>query len=320
MALEEPKLAAEEEEVTSGGGGDDGTQRTDVTGDHKRDDAPDYYKRPKFKRNIIPFDTEDLSVRVIRERFLIPNQVKEDSAAAKAGLKLGDQIVTINGADASAMRLATAESVIKQAGEQLQLVVTKDDEEAKDPHSPAAVKAVEAAQEPAKPKETREVRFAPEETDDGTDAANNPHAPRHKPSSDAEREHWIQPPERKVWHPIVWQQPPPPIPPDVYGKDAPHQQLIINIRRLLIATKSKPEERQKHIEHMMLSLPSGPRPRSDEDEDEEPPKPVPKPKKKKSRKGGKGGRKRTESETSEDSITHTLSVSAVAAKTILEEP
>lgn len=223
-------------------------------------------------------------------------QVKEGSAAAKAGLKLGDQIVTINGADASAMRLATAESVIKQAADQLQLVVTKDEEETKDPHSPAA----DAEQ---KPKETREITFAGNDPNDGSDVTNNPHAPKHKPSDDAEREHWIQPPERKVWHPIVWQQPPPPIPPDVYGKDAPHQRLIKNIRRLLVETKAKPEERQKHIEHMMLSLPSGPRPKSDDDEEEEP-KPVPKPKKKKrSKKNGKG-RKRTESETSDDSISH----------------
>lgn len=241
-------------------------------------------------------------------------QVKEDSAAAKAGLKLGDEIVTINGADASAMRLATAESVIKQAGEQLQLVVTKGEEEVKDPNAPAA------DAEPKPKPETREVTFAGNDPNDGSDVTNNPHAPKHKPSDDADRENWIQPPERKVWHPIVWQQPPPPIPPDVYGKDAPHQRLIHNIRRLLVETKSKPEERQKHIEHMMLSLPSGPRPKSDEDEEEEP-KPVPKPKKKKkkNKKNGKG-RKRTESETSEDSLTHTLSVLATQAKTILEEP
>lgn len=311
MALEEPKLADEE-----GPSGDDVTATSDgETGPgtgHKRDDAPDYYKRPKFRRNIIPFGTEDLSVRVIRERFLIPDQVKEDSAAAKAGLKLGDEIVTINGADASAMRLATAESVIKQAGEQLQLVVTKGEEEVKDPNAPAA------DAEPKPKPETREVTFAGNDPNDGSDVTNNPHAPKHKPSDDADRENWIQPPERKVWHPIVWQQPPPPIPPDVYGKDAPHQRLIHNIRRLLVETKSKPEERQKHIEHMMLSLPSGPRPKSDEDEEEEP-KPVPKPKKKK-KKNKKNGRKRTESETSEDSLTHTLSVLATQAKTILEEP
>lgn len=306
MALEEPKLADGQEETP----GEDATT-TETGTDLKRDDAPDYYKRPKFRRNIIPFGTEDLSVRVIRERFLIPNQVKEGSAAAKAGLKLGDQIVTINGADASAMRLATAESVIKQAGDQLQLVVTKDEDDAKDPHSPAA---------DAKAKETREITFAGNDPNDGSDVTNNPHAPRHRrPSTDVEREHWIQPPERKVWHPIVWQQPPPPIPPDVYGKDAPHQRLIQNIRRLLVDTKSKPEERQKHIEHMMLSLPSGPRPKSDEDEEEEP-KPVPKPKKKKrSKKNGKG-RKRTDSETSDDSISHKISVSATRSKTILEEP
>lgn len=277
MALEEPKLAP----GASGEEGDDGGRPS------KRDDAPDYYKRPKFRRNIIPFETDDLSVRVIRERFLIPNQVKEGSPAAKAGLKLGDQIVTINGADASAMRLATAESVIKQAGEQLHLVVTKDDEE--------------AAKNPEKPKETREVKFAVDE--DTRDEATNPSAPKIK--SNEGRENWIQPPERKVWHPIVWQQPPPPIPPDVYGKDAPHQQLIANIRRLLTETAKKPEEQKKYIDRMMLSLPTGSRPKNafDDDWDEEPePEPKPKPKKKKAKKGKKKVvvRERTESETSED--------------------
>ncbi|XP_062533145.1 PDZ and LIM domain protein 2 isoform X2 [Armigeres subalbatus] len=91
-------------------------------------------------------------------------QVKENSPAAKAGLNLGDQIVTINGADASAMRLATAESVIKQAGEQLQLVVTKDDEE--------------AAKLSNKPRETHEIKFANDE--DNRDEVTNPPAPKIK--------------------------------------------------------------------------------------------------------------------------------------------
>lgn len=231
-------------------------------------------------------------------------QVKENSPAAKAGLNLGDQIVTINGADASAMRLATAESVIKQAGEQLQLVVTKDDEE--------------AAKLSNKTRETHEIKFANDE--DNRDEVTNPPAPKIK--SNEGREDWIQPPERKVWHPIVWQQPPPPIPPDVYGKDAPHQQLIRNIRRLLTETAKKPEERQKHIERMMLSLPTGPRPKTDdEDWDEEPPKPAPKPKKKKSKAKRKVVvRKRTDSETSEDSLSQDMmSTPAAAVEPIPEE-
>lgn len=231
-------------------------------------------------------------------------QVKESSPAAKAGLKLGDQIVTINGADASAMRLATAESVIKQAGEQLQLVVAKDDEE--------------SSKLSNKPRETHEIKFANNE--DPRDEVTNPPAPKHK--SNEGREDWIQPPERKVWHPIVWQQPPPPIPPDVFGKDAPHQQLIRNIRRLLTETAKKPEERQKHIEHMMLSLPTGPRPKTDdEDWDEEPPKPAPKPKKKKSKAKRKVVvRKRTDSDTSEDSLSQDyMSTPAAAAEPIPEE-
>lgn len=309
MALDEPKLAAATEESEQQQQYEDETGLDQDQRAAKRDDAPDYYKRPKFKRNIIPFETDDLSVRVIRERFLIPNQVKENSPAAKAGLNLGDQIVTINGADASAMRLATAESVIKQAGEQLQLVVAKDDEE--------------SAKNPEKPKETREIKFASNE--DERDESSNPSAPKQK--SNAGREDWIQPPERKVWHPIVWQQPPPPIPPDVYGKDAPHQQLIRNIRRLLTETAKNPEERQKHIERMMLSLPTGPKPKViDEWGDDEPeavPEP-PKPKKKKSKAKGKKKvvvRKRTESETTEeDSLSQdVMSTPAAAADPIPEE-
>ncbi|XP_053680621.1 membrane-associated guanylate kinase, WW and PDZ domain-containing protein 1-like [Anopheles nili] len=296
MALDEPKVApAGDQQVVDSNGTN-----------NKRDDAPDYYKQPKFKRNIIPFDTEDLSVRVIRERFLIPNQVSENSPAQKAGLKLGDQILKINGADASAMRLATAQSVIKQAGEQLQMIVAKDDEQNR------------AAEEQGKPKETREVKFVGNEEQPKADVTNKP-APN---VQNDERENWTQPPERKVWHPIVWQQPPPPIPPDLYGKDAPHQQLIANIRRLLTETAAKPEERQKHIERMMLSLPTGSR--REEDEEDLPPPPAPKPKKKKKNKGKAKAkvapRPRLDSETSEEGSTAEYAEEAMApAEPIPEE-
>ncbi|XP_055587304.1 uncharacterized protein LOC129739792 isoform X3 [Uranotaenia lowii] len=370
----------------------------------KRDDAPDYYKRPKFKRNIIPFETDDLSVRVIRERFLVPDQVKENSAAAKAGLKLGDEIVKINGADASAMRLATAESVIKQAGEQLQLVVANSEQqvvphppeyykwphqkhnvmpfevedlsvqvirdrflipeqiswhspkvaktgpiqdllefndqeaalmmsesagpmgpvssgEAPPPSGPEAIKDdEEAPKDPEKPKETREITFAGNENKE--DLVTNPSAPKHKP--DEGRENWIQPPERKVWHPIVWQQPPPPIPPEQVGKEKRHMQLITNIRRLLSETSAKPDEFNKHIERMMLALPSGSRPVTVDEDDwdaepiPEPEPPKPKTKKKKTKKVKKVIRKRTESETSEDSVSQDVSA-AVESEPIPEE-
>uniref|UniRef100_A0AAG5CNP3 PDZ domain-containing protein n=1 Tax=Anopheles atroparvus TaxID=41427 RepID=A0AAG5CNP3_ANOAO len=237
-------------------------------------------------------------------------QVTEGSPAQKAGLKLGDQILQINGADASAMRLATAQNVIKQAGEQLQMIVAKDDEENR------------AAEEQGKPKETRDVKFVGNEEQPKPDVTNKP-APKPK---DDERENWTQPPERKVWHPIVWQQPPPPIPPDLYGKDAPHQQLIANIRRLLLETSAKPEERQKHIERMMLSLPTGSRRNEDDEDAEEQPKPAPKPKKKKKGKGKVGTkaaaapRPRLDSETSEDDGTVSEATSAVApAEPIPEE-
>ncbi|XP_058058056.1 PDZ and LIM domain protein 7-like isoform X2 [Anopheles bellator] len=232
-------------------------------------------------------------------------QVSEGSPAQKAGLQLGDQVLKINGADASAMRLATAQSVIKQAGEQLQMIVAKDNEENR------------KAEEQGKPKETTEVKFIGNEQEPEADVTNKP-AP--KPKTD-DRENWTQPPERKVWHPIVWQQPPPPIPPDLYGKDAPHQQLIANIRRLLTETRSKPQEQLRHIERMMLSLPTGSR--REEDEEEEP-KPVPKPKKKKkaktARKGATAPRPRLDSEGSEDgSVSEASSAIAHPAEPIPEE-
>ncbi|XP_050082662.1 PDZ and LIM domain protein 7-like isoform X3 [Anopheles aquasalis] len=231
-------------------------------------------------------------------------QVSEGSPAQKAGLKLGDQILKINGADASAMRLATAQSVIKQAGEQLQMIVAKDNEENR------------KAEEQGKPKETTEVKFVGNEPQPEPDVTNKP-APKIETD---DRENWTQPPERKVWHPIVWQQPPPPIPPDLYGKDAPHQQLIANIRRLLTETRNKPEEHIKHIERMMLSLPTGSR-RDPEEEGEEEPKPVPKPKKKKKKPARKVAAPRTllDSENSEDGLVSEATPTVATEEPIPEE-
>lgn len=40
------------------------------------------------------------------------------------------------------------------------------------------------------------------------------------------------------------------------GDDAPHARIIRNIRRLLTETENNPAERQKHIENMLLALPT----------------------------------------------------------------
>lgn len=40
------------------------------------------------------------------------------------------------------------------------------------------------------------------------------------------------------------------------GQDAPHKRIIRNIYRFFEETKDKPEVRKKHIEDMLLSLPS----------------------------------------------------------------
>lgn len=91
---------------------------------------------------------------------------------------------------------------------------------------------------------------------------------------------WVPQPERKVWHPIVWQQPPPPVRSDQPGQvsfcvevllmfcylylictflvfqEAPHKRLIRNIHRFFRETENNPAARQKQIEEMLLALPT----------------------------------------------------------------
>lgn len=102
-------------------------------------------------------------------------------------------------------------------------------------------------------------------------------------------EEWIPQPERKVWHPVVWQQPPPPIQSVGTGEviiiiiinfntfypkydlwfmmtqltnmfvslsqAAPHKRIIRNIYRFFKETENNPEIRKKYIEDMALALP-----------------------------------------------------------------
>lgn len=106
-------------------------------------------------------------------------------------------------------------------------------------------------------------------------------------------ENWIPQPERRVWHPVVWQQPPPPIQSvgtgevkhaynmkipfltfrinekfnifqltnqivcSPYFQAAPHKRIIRNIYRFFKDTENNPEIRKKYIEDMALALPGG---------------------------------------------------------------
>lgn len=104
--------------------------------------------------------------------------------------------------------------------------------------------------------------------------------------------------ERKAWHPVMWQQPPPPVrdeqqpgqvkntlnlnpyPTNVNNEitvfsyiqtdnptyeqsttypliqEAPHKRLIRNLHRFFRETENNPESRQRHIEDMLLALPT----------------------------------------------------------------
>lgn len=80
--------------------------------------------RIKFRPNKNAFDTQDMSVRNIKDKFTTI-QVKEGSKAQQLGLKLGDSITKINNEDASKMSLSEAQKKIKNSGQNLKMSVAK---------------------------------------------------------------------------------------------------------------------------------------------------------------------------------------------------
>ncbi|XP_055714941.1 uncharacterized protein LOC129809155 isoform X1 [Phlebotomus papatasi] len=199
---------------------------------------PAFYKAPVRKTHNYEFPAKDREIKVIQHRFTPRTastsspQVTEGGQASEAGIKLGDTITKINDMDTAEMTLAEAHAEIQATDKKVQLSVKSfedDDEKASDERE-VTLKAKKGAEAPRK-KSIPELEKPKEQT-------------------------WIPQPERKVWHPIVWQQPPPPVAQESYGPDAPHKRIIRNIRRLLNETEDDPEERWKHIENMLLALPT----------------------------------------------------------------
>lgn len=160
--------------------------------------------------------------------------VKEGSRADTAGLKLGDSIVTINSLDTSDMTLQEANNVLEQASQQdVKLGVIKFDE-------------VDEANPDKKPEVHNVVLEGKRKT------PRLPFEEELQPPRDA----WIEKPERKSWHPIMW-----PTPefdkPEVYQQELPHKRIVRNLRRLLTDIADKPAEREKHLEQLLLILPRG---------------------------------------------------------------
>ncbi|XP_059615060.1 uncharacterized protein LOC132260757 isoform X1 [Phlebotomus argentipes] len=200
--------------------------------------APAFYKAPVKKAYNYEFPAKDRDVKVIQHRFTprpasVPSpQVSEGGQASGSGIKLGDTITKINNMDTSEMSLAEANAEIQATDKEIQLSVKsfEDDQEQVGEERDVTLKAKKGAEAPRK-KSMPQLEQPKEQT-------------------------WIPQPERKVWHPIVWQQPPPPVAQESYGPDAPHKRIIRNIRRLLNETEDQPEERWKHIENMLLALPT----------------------------------------------------------------
>jgi len=180
-----------------------------------------FYKPPQQNTNQYKFENADLDKVPVVQRFKNRNpnpQVTQGGRANQAGIKLGDTIVKINEEDTKNMSLAEAHHRIIDAGNDIKLTVKSfEDDEGKE---------------------------------------SDPHEVALEKKKQSDRENWIPQPERKVWHPIVWQQPPPPIPPELAGKDAPHRRIISNIYRFFRETENNPDARKKHIEDMLLALPS----------------------------------------------------------------
>ncbi|XP_055694905.1 uncharacterized protein LOC129796822 isoform X2 [Lutzomyia longipalpis] len=199
---------------------------------------PPFYKAPAKKTYNYEFPEKDREIKVIQHRFTprtastSSSQVTEGGQASQVGLKLGDTITKINNVDTSEMTLAEAHAKIEGAeqGVKLSVVSFEDDEEKVAEERQVVLKAKKEAEGPRK-LSVVDLEKPKEKT-------------------------WIPQPERKVWHPIVWQQPPPPVAQENYGPDAPHKRIVRNIRRLLNETEDQPEERWKHIENMLLALPT----------------------------------------------------------------
>lgn len=76
------------------------------------------FRLPPRKNVITPNNVESVALQ--------SEQVKEDSRADKAGLKLGDSIVAINGQDTTNMTLQEANTVLEQTSQQdVKLGITK---------------------------------------------------------------------------------------------------------------------------------------------------------------------------------------------------
>lgn len=179
-----------------------------------------FYKPPQQNTNQYKFENADLEKVPVVQRFKYRNtpQVTQGSRANQAGIKLGDTIVKINDTDTKDMSLAEANQRIQDSGNDIKLSVRSFEED-----------------------ESNE---------------NEQHEITMEKKKENDRENWIPQPERKVWHPVMWQQAPPPLRPELAGKDAPHRRIISNIYRFFRETENNPDARKKHIEDMLLALPS----------------------------------------------------------------
>lgn len=165
-------------------------------------------------------------------------EVLPGSIADTAGIRCGDCILKINGKPLEKTTLDNARRILQEAGDDLRMQVA-----ASEGHDTITVsKDVRAISLSTKVKEAKkEVK---------------------------EEKHFDFPvPPKQPWHPVMW--------PQLRGDDEeklleakPHARIIKNVKRFFNECRD-PEERQKIIERMLLSLPTASKHKEFDPEEEE---------------------------------------------------
>lgn len=160
-------------------------------------------------------------------------EVVEGSLAEKAGINCGDCVVKINGRLLENQTLEGAKELLSRAGNEVVLEVA----------------ALEGDDNIVPSKNTRIVILTKADDKD-----HNWHTPCAVPS-------------KQPWHPVMW--------PQLRGddeekllEDKPHCRIIRNVQRFFSTCKD-PEERQKIIERMLMSLPTASKQKDYDPEEEE---------------------------------------------------
>lgn len=168
-------------------------------------------------------------------------EVLEGTLAEQGGIRCGDCLLKINGKSLDNVTLETARKMLANAGEKVVLTVA----------------ASEGEDTITISKYVHEVQLSTGRTERGSiDEHTTQFLVRH----------WPVPP-KQPWHPVMWPQ----LRDDEEAQEfeaKPHARIIKNVKRFF-GTCHDPEERQKILERMLMSLPTATKLKDFDPEEEE---------------------------------------------------